>query len=86
MIFAWTEHGWDDYLYWQKHDKRALKRVNALLKDIARAPFEGIGKPEQLRHELAGYWSRRIDGEHRVVYCFDSDKNTVTIIQCRYHY
>ena len=86
MRLAWTPHAWDDYLFWQRHDEKALKRVNGLIKDILRSPFEGIGKPEPLRFDLAGYWSRRIDSEHRVVYSFDSEQEIVTIIQCRFHY
>ena len=86
MILAWTPHAWEDYLYWQKHDKRMLRRVNELVRDIARSPFDGLGKPEALRHDLAGYWSRRVDSEHRLVYVFDAAKDTVTILQCRFHY
>jgi toxin YoeB len=83
---AWTGQAWADYLYWQAHDKKTLKRINALIKDVLRAPFEGIGKPEPLRFEFAGYWSRRIDAEHRLVYSFDAEEDAVTIVQCRFHY
>ena len=75
-----------DYLYWQQHDKRILKRINALIKDIQRTPFEGLGKPEPLRFNLSGCWSRRIDEEHRLVYMYRIDEEQVTILQCRYHY
>ena len=86
MIVAWTPHAWDEYLSWQKHDKKVLKRINELIKDITRTPFQGRGKPEALRFDLAGYWSRRIDSEHRLVYAYNADTDTVTIVQCRYHY
>jgi len=82
LIFA--DHAWDDYLYWQKTDKKMVKRINALIKNIKRSPFEGIGKPESLKHALSGYWSRRINDEHRIIYKIDSD--TVHIAQLRYHY
>lgn len=84
MRFVFTSHGWEDYRHWQDHDRATLKRVNRLLDDIARDPFEGIGKPEQLRHALAGAWSRRIDEEHRLVYLVDSDD--IVVLQARYHY
>ncbi len=84
MIIAWTENAWDDYLYWQKIDKRVLKRINDLVKDIKRHPFEGLGSPEPLKHSWSGYYSRRINKEHRIVYKFE-DK-TLFIAQCRYHY
>ena len=67
MKLIFSENAWDDYLYWQKTDKNMLKRVNQLISDIQRSPFEGIGKPEPLKHALSGYWSRRIDTEHRIV-------------------
>lgn len=82
LIFA--KKAWEDYLYWQKTDKKILKRINALIKDIARAPFEGIGKPEPLKHALSGYWSRRINDEHRIVYKVQD--NSLLIAQLRYHY
>lgn len=86
MILAWTPHAWEDYLYWHKHDKRMLRRVNELIREVLRSPFEGLGRPEPLRHDLAGYWSRRVDSEHRLVYAFDAAKDKVTILQCRFHY
>jgi toxin YoeB len=82
LVFA--ESAWEDYLYWQKTDKRMLKRINTLIKDISREPFEGIGKPEPLKHALSGYWSRRINDEHRVVYKVKGD--SLLIAQLRYHY
>jgi toxin YoeB len=82
LVFA--EKAWEDYLYWQKTDKKILKRINTLIKDIAREPFEGIGKPEPLKHALSGYWSRRINDEHRIVYKVQED--SLLIAQLRYHY
>ena len=84
MNILWVEHAWEDYLYWQKHDKKLLKRINLLIKTIKRQPFEGIGDPEPLRYNLSGYWSRRINHEHRLVYKVSDD--AVIVIQCRYHY
>ena len=84
MILSWSDQAWDDYLYWQSTDKQTLKRINALIKDIKRSPFDGIGKPEPLKHDLAGYWSRRIDQENRIVYKVTSDSIIISI--CRYHY
>ncbi|MDC7675762.1 Txe/YoeB family addiction module toxin [Asticcacaulis sp. ZE23SCel15] len=81
IIFA--EDAWDDYLFWQS-DKAQLKRINALIKDIRRHPFEGIGQPEALKHDWAGFWSRRIDQEHRFIYRVMDD--AILIAQCRYHY
>lgn len=75
---------WDDYLYWQREDKKLLKRINELIKDIQRSPFKGIGKPEPLKEQLSGYWSRRINDEHRIVY--KVTEYTVLIAQVRYHY
>lgn len=83
-ILCWTERGWNDYLYWQNQDKKTLKRINKLINDAMRAPFEGIGKPEPLRENLSGFWSRRIDESNRLVYAIDD--NQITIIACRYHY
>lgn len=81
----WTAEGWEDYLYWQSQDRKTLKRINALIADILRDdPFEGIGKPEQLKHALAGAWSRRIDEVHRLVYL--ADDRYATVVQARYHY
>ncbi|GAA0361680.1 type II toxin-antitoxin system mRNA interferase toxin YoeB [Bowmanella denitrificans] len=82
LIFA--EHAWEDYLYWQKTDKQIVKRINLLIKEISRDPFEGIGKPEPLKHALSGYWSRRINDEHRIVYKAQDD--SILIAQLRYHY
>jgi len=84
MKLIFSENAWDDYLYWQKTDKKTLKRINQLISDIQRSPFEGIGKPEPLKHALSGYWSRRIDGEHRLVYRTDND--SVYVAQLRFHY
>jgi toxin YoeB len=81
-----TEGGWNDYLSWQVDDRRLLKRINQLIDDIRRNGHEGIGKPEPLRHELAGAWSRRINQEHRLVYVLDEQADTVCVISCRYHY
>jgi len=84
MILSWADLAWDDYLYWQKVDKRILKRINALLKDIKREPYSGVGSPEPLRHNWSGYWSRRINREHRLVYkVMDGE---VIVAQCRFHY
>lgn len=82
--FLFTEDAWEDYLYWQTQDKKTLKRINQLLQDIERNGYNGIGKPEPLRGDLSGFWSRRIDDEHRIVYRVTEDR--VEIIQCRGHY
>jgi len=82
LIFS--EQAWEDYLYWQKTDKQLLKRINILVKDIKRSPFQGIGKPEPLKHALSGYWSRRINDEHRMVYSVHEE--TLLLAQLRYHY
>jgi toxin YoeB len=84
MKLIFSENAWEDYLYWQRTDKKILKRINDLIKDIQRNKYEGIGKPEPLRHNLAGYWSRRINSEHRLVYKIEKDK--IMIAQLRYHY
>ena len=84
MNLVFTENGWDDYLYWQKQDAKKIERINDLLKDISRQPYKGIGKPEPLRGNLSGWWSRRIDTEHRLVYRVEA--NQVIVLQCRYHY
>ncbi len=84
MNIRFSNNAWNDYMYWQKTDKKILKRINALIRDIQRQPFEGIGKPEPLKHGLSGYWSRRINDEHRIVYKCDDD--TVKIAQLRFHY
>ncbi|MCP5106708.1 MAG: Txe/YoeB family addiction module toxin [bacterium] len=84
MKVLFAENAWEDYLYWQKTDKKILKRINLLIRDIQREPFNGIGKPEPLKFNWSGYWSRRIDTEHRLVYTVRGD--TISIAQCRYHY
>jgi len=84
MPIKFSDPAWEDYLFWQAHDRATLKRINTLLKDIQRSPFQGIGKPEPLKHNLAGFWSRRIDEEHRLVYATQED--TILVAQCRYHY
>ena len=84
MKFVFTELSWEDYLFWQKHDKQKLKRINELLKDILRNSYEGIGKPEPLKHNYAGFWSRRIDEEHRLIYRVVEDE--IQIAKCRFHY
>ena len=84
MPILWEDRAWDDYLYWQAQDKKTLRRVNALIKDIQRDPFEGLGKPEPLKHELKGLWSRRIDDRNRIVY-YELD-GIVRIVACREHY
>jgi len=89
MKITFSSIAWDHYLYWRSTygdstDKKMLKRINTLIKDIKRSPYEGIGKPEPLKHGLAGYWSRRINDEHRIVYKFEND--TILIAQLRYHY
>lgn len=84
MRLVFTPHGWDDYTHWQSADRAILKRVNRLLDDVLRDPFAGIGKPEQLKHALAGAWSRRITDEHRLVYLVDGDD--VVVLQARFHY
>jgi toxin YoeB len=83
-MIEWADEAWDDYLYWRQNNKVALKRINALIKDIQRDPFDGIGKPEALKHQMSGYWSRRIDEEHRLVYAVHDER--IRILQCRYHY
>ncbi|MGC9491435.1 Txe/YoeB family addiction module toxin [Vibrio genomosp. F10] len=83
-LLSWTDDAWDDYLYWQTQDKKTLKRINKLINDVKRSPFEGIGKPEPLKENLSGFWSRRIDDTNRLVYAVD--EQTITIISCRYHY
>ncbi len=84
MKLIFSENGWDDYLCWQKADKKTLNRINELIRDIKRNKYQGIGKPEPLRHNLAGYWSRRINSEHRIVYKIED--NSILIAQLRYHY
>ena len=84
MRLVFTPHGWEDYCFWQTTDKTTLKRVNRLITDVLREPFDGIGKPEALRHVLAGCWSRRIDEEHRLVYKIEGED--IIILQARFHY
>jgi toxin YoeB len=81
---AWTDEAWKDYDYWQSQDKKTLKRINKLIKETKKLPFEGIGKPEPLKENLSGFWSRRIDDTNRLVYAVDDDY--LMIISCRYHY
>ena len=84
MKLIWSISSWEEYLYWQKVDKKKVKRINELLKSCMRTPFEGIGKPEALKGDLQGYWSRRITSEHRLVYKYITDE--IRIASCRYHY
>ena len=84
MILAWAEEAWEDYLYWQDTDKKVLKRINLLVKDKQRDSSQGLGSPEALKHNWSGYWSRRIDREHRLVNTIKQE--TIFIAQCRYHY
>jgi len=84
MKIIFSTNAWEHYLYWQSVDKKIVKRINLLIKDIKRSPYNGIGKPEPLKHGLASYWSRRINDEHRIVYKFQD--NAVLIAQLRYHY
>ena len=84
MNYSFTQESWEDYLYWQHTDKKILKRINNLLKDIIRNPFDGIGKPEPLKYDYKGCWSRRITEEHRLIYQVKDDE--IIIIKCRYHY
>ena len=84
MKLIFSENAWDDYLYWQRNNPKLLKRINSLIKDIQRQPFEGVGKPEPLKHNFSGYWSRRITDEHRIIYKIEND--SLMIAQLRYHY
>jgi len=84
MKLVFSKNAWEDYLYWQRTDKKILKRINELIKDIQKNKYEGIGKPEPLRHSLSGYWLRRITNEHRIVYKIEHDQ--VLLAQLRYHY
>lgn len=83
-LLSWTDEAWKDYVFWQTQDRKTLKRINKLIVDTQRTPFSGIGKPEPLRENLLGFWSRRIDDTNRLVYAVDND--ALTIISCRYHY
>lgn len=84
MNIEFTPEGWDDYLWFQQNDKAGLKRINLLIKAIQREPFHGVGKPEPLKHNLSGLWSRRITAEHRLVYAVEAGE--ICIVMCRYHY
>ncbi|MGY4503370.1 toxin YoeB [Bradyrhizobium sp. GM24.11] len=88
MITAWTEDAWQEYLEWQKEDEKILEMINNLVRDIKRDPFKGLGKPEPLKHALQGWWSRRITGEHRLVYRVSGtgESQQLDIAQCKYHY
>jgi toxin YoeB len=83
-MITFRQRAWEDYLHWQQSDRKMLQRVNLLIRDIQRDPYSGLGKPEPLKHQFSGFWSRRIDDEHRLVYTFIDDE--LIIIQCRYHY
>jgi|TARA_B100002003_G_scaffold49488_1_gene44632 toxin YoeB len=83
-LLSWTDEAWNSYVYWQTQDKKTLKRINKLISDVKRAPFDGIGKPEPLKENLSGFWSRRIDDTNRLVYAVDD--TAITVISCRYHY
>lgn len=84
MKYIFVDESWEDYLYWQVTDQKMLKRINQLLKGISRDPFNGIGKPEPLRHKYSGFWSRRINAEHRLIYAIEED--AILIAKCRFHY
>jgi toxin YoeB len=88
MKLVWTPQGWDEYLNWQTTDTKVLNSINDLIKDISRSPFRGLGKPEPLKHGLQGWWSRRITGEHRLIYRVPGKNETqqIEIASCRYHY
>ncbi|WP_345798025.1 Txe/YoeB family addiction module toxin [Castellaniella sp. MT123] len=83
-LLCWTDAAWDDYVYWQDQDRKTLKRINKLIDNVRRTPFDGIGKPEALKENLSGFWSRRIDDTNRLVYAVDD--TAITVISCRYHY
>jgi len=84
MQYIFVDESWEDYLYWQKIDKKKLRKINELLKDISRNPFSGLGKPQPLKHKYKGYWSRRIDHEHRLIYKYE--EGSIYIAKCRFHY
>lgn len=86
MNKLFTDNAWDDYLYWANTNKQILKRINKLIDDIDRHPYEGIGKPEQLKYALSGFWSRRIDEEHRIVYQYNEEVEIINFISFKYHY
>jgi toxin YoeB len=83
-LLVFTEAAWEDYVYWQTQDRKTLKRINQLIKETLRMPFEGVGKPEALRENLSGFWSRRIDDTNRLVYAVEEAR--LIVISCRYHY
>ena len=83
-LLSWTDEAWHSYVYWQTQDKKTLKRINKLIADVKRSPFDGIGKPEPLKENLSGLWSRRIDDTNRLVYAVN--ETAITVISCRYHY
>ena len=84
MRLIFVDESWEDYLYWQKNDKKLVKRINSIIKDISRSPFTGIGKPEPLKHKYKGFWSRSINDEHRLIYRVQNDE--IWIVKCRFHY
>lgn len=84
MKYIFVDESWEDYLYWQKTNKKYVRKINELLKDITRNPFTGLGKPEPLKHKYRGYWARRIDNEHRLIYAVRDDE--ILIAKCRFHY
>ena len=84
MNLIFSDKAWEEYMYWQNTDKQILKKINQLIKDIKREPFDGIGKPEPLKYEFSGFWSRRISDEHRLVY--EVSQNCIAIVSCRFHY
>ena len=84
MRLIFVDESWEDYLYWQKTDKKVLRKINELIRDISRTPFSGIGKPEPLKHKYRGFWSRRITDEHRIIYQVKNDQ--ILIAKCRFHY
>ena len=86
MKLIFTERAWDDYIWFQANEGKMLKKINVLIKDIKREPYEGLGKPEALKSNLSGYWSRRINSEHRLVYAVNEIQTELVIISCRYHY
>ncbi|MEH0875918.1 Txe/YoeB family addiction module toxin [Pectobacterium cacticida] len=88
MKLLWTENAWQDYLYWQENDPGMITKINDLIKDTKRSPFKGLGKPEPLKGDLSGFWSRRISGEHRFVYRVSGkgEAQQLDVVQCRFHY
>ena len=84
MKICFVDESWEDYLYWQENDRRMLNRINKIIKDIMRSPYQGLGKPEALKHQYRGFWSRRIDHEHRLIYRIE--KEELWIVKCRFHY